>query len=395
MKKRMSKRNQSSNTLRKVVLILVIAFGYLPVMGQSEALKYLKTKYGGKLDGVKTVKVYNYNASNGNVMSNFKNNNFYQMTILEKDKYNRTLYDLTIKLTETGLDSNYGYKFHYEVKNGDLILQNMYTKWPDKKQYYSIRNTYTSSGKIKTKETTARNTEGKPNSYKKIIYDYDELNRLIQERDSSTNDSFLKIYSQIITKYYYDTLGVKCFIEANKIQNHSGFTELVSKEFLTDSIGTTNRKYTYKLSSYPNLSEYVQFDKNKNNIRRYSYKRKTNWHDDALDSTLIKDQYSTYNSQNQKTYYENKLERSYLKYVYNHKNQIIERSGKNHYVEQKEYFKYDNYGHIIEYIDSWNGSISKKTYSNFNDLGIACIEKYHGENDEISHVTRREFTYWP
>ena len=53
------------------LLVLYFLFGINSVEMKTQDLRYLNPVNGGKLDGVKTVKIYNYNAANGNIKSNY------------------------------------------------------------------------------------------------------------------------------------------------------------------------------------------------------------------------------------------------------------------------------------------------------------------------------------
>lgn len=361
---------------------------------QTEAVKYLNNIYGGKLDGVKTVKIYYYNASNGGVKSNISSNKYYQLTELEQDKNNRALYELTIKPTETGLDTTYSYRCQYEIENELLILHHKYWNWPNTTEYQLTKYAYTFSKQIHSEESTVSDDKGKIKSYQKIIYEYDDKGRLILKRDSFSNTSSPSVYEQIISGYYYDTLGVKCYIEENKVRNYDGFTELLGRSFLTDSIGKTNREYFYKLSPLYSSSQYVEFDKQKNLVRNHKYRIKHIGDLPYADSTLVENTIKTYNGKNQIIYYEDKIENSFIKYVYNYKYQLIERYGKKHFAEYKEFFKYNSNGNLSEYTENWNGKISRTAYEDYNKLGIAETVIRYNDKGEISHITKRKFTFW-
>ncbi|NOQ73915.1 MAG: hypothetical protein GQ574_18055 [Crocinitomix sp.] len=376
-------------------LILTFIFGANTSITQTEAVKNVKNIIGGKLDGVKTVKLYSYNVSNGDIAINFLNGKFYSLREFHQDENNNRLHNLTIKPSETGLDSSYSYSHQYEIKKGLPVIQYTYPKWPNTTECTVIKKDYTGYGQVASEETTVINVDGDTLSYKKNLYEYDNLNRLIQER-VYTSKKAIELSDQNITFYYYDTLGVKCYIEENSVQS-SVYKKLLSRTFLTDSIGTTNRKFYYEgRDAYYIRSEYVQFDDRKNVIRQYDYRIKNDsWSGIYfIDSTLTKNIYTTYNNSNQKTYYENKLESSYINYTYDNKNQLIERSGKNIFVEQKEFFKYDLNGNIIEYIEHWNDNVSKTTFEDYNKLGIAETIKLYNDIGKISHITKREFIYW-
>lgn len=381
------------NLRYKTFLIISFFLAVNRCAAQTEAVKYLKTIYGGKLDGVKTVKVYYYTASKGEG-SSLSSNNYYQLTELEQDKNNRALYEFTVKRTESSVDTTYSYLSQYEMENELLILNHRYWNWPNTKEYHLTKYSYTVSRQINSEEFIVMDDKGKINSYKKYIYEYDDKDRLILKRDSVSDLWYSGIHEQIISNYYYDTLGVKCYIEEHKVRNYDGFTELLSLSFLTDSIGKTNRKYFYHLSTLYFSSEYLEFDKQKKPVRKHKYRIRHIGDLPYADSSLMENTFTTYNGKNQITYYEDRMEGSFIKYVYNSKFQLIERTGKNHFAEHKEYFKYDSNGNLSEYIENWNGNISRTTYADHNRLGIGETVISYNDKGEISHITKREFSFW-
>lgn len=380
----------SMNRIARCMAFFILGLGSMDSSAQSSAADYVKTVYGGELKGVKTAKVYYYNASFGDIQTSVSEKKYYVLRMYEQDKYGRLLYNLSIKPTENGADTNYGDRYTYEMDQGLLVQQHKYLNWPDTLENVSIQKTYTPSGQIKTEETTETNKLGIVISYKKIIYDYDRQNRLVQKRDSSTPNSFLVIYEQLITNYHYDTLGVKCYIEENKVQ-HTGFTEPVSRSYITDSINKTNRTYYYYLTGNSYIgSEYMQFDRNKNPIRHQRFRI---WHEGDIfykDSSRTKDILTTYDNKNRRVLYENKLEGLTVKYVYHTNGQLKERSSDH----QKEYFTYDAKGNLVEYLEKWRNNYYREIYSDFNKLGIAETVTSVNEKGEINHMTKREFTYW-
>ena len=67
---------------------------------------------------------------------------------------------------------------------------------------------------------------------------------------------------------------------------------------------------------------------------------------------------------------------------------------RNRYVELKEFFKYDQNGNIIEFTEQRNGQMSKTTYHDHNEFGIAeTVKRYH-DNGQVSHIDKLKFIYW-
>lgn len=380
------------------IFLLTIAFILHgnSTQAQMKRVDYVKQVFGGELKGVKTAKVYYFNAQFGDIKTSVAEGKHSQMIEQEQDIKNRILYKIHVRTTTTGLDTTHRSQYKYEFENEHIESQYEFKKWPNTREYYLKRKEFTSNGLLKAEEKIETDKEGNSISYKKIFYEYDNQNRLSQRRDSASNryswNDFEEVskYEQIITTYHYDTLGVKCFITEDKVDN-LGFEQPVSRAYISDSIGKNNRKYYYKLTdAYYIASEYIGFDKRKNQISHQYFRinhRGDVWY---ADSSLVKSIYSTYNSHNQITNYENKLEGTSFKYVYNANHQLIERSGNN----MKERFRYDRNGNIVEYIEDWRGSITKYVYADYNKIGIAETVTYYNAKGEIALITKREFTYW-
>lgn len=369
------------------VLILCV----FQVLGQTEAVRYIKTTYPYN-DAVKEAKVLYFNAQHGiDSQGRWNKDDFYQGTIYRHNRRGQLIEDRHFKRDEEEVVTNMHSIYRYTY-NSDL-LTDLFQVDIHRSDTHTTTYLYDSLNRLISKEVQRIRSAGDLAKHVITSFEYDDLGRLRIQSDT------MKRTREIQKKRLsYDTLGYKKCETIFEGNIGSTWWTKKTETFTGDSILSGNRTLTYENGRRVKKEDIAEFDKKKKLLREYTYRyRRPNMFSEdnpGIDTTLIRDIRYSYNSRGDVIHYRSLKEAVAIDYKYNSKGQLIERHGKG-YVKHDEWFKYDKNGHLVEYIEHWDGKpMGMVKYSEFDSHGNPALSKSYTNKGQLSHIKWLEISYW-